>query len=83
MILTLKAWIYRAVAVLIFACLFALPNDTYAEGYEPGQVTAEAVKLRRAPDTESEILKELPRGTEVEVLAAEGGWYRVLYLDQV
>ncbi len=83
MILTLKAWIYRAVAVLIFACLFAQPNDTYAEGYETGQVTAEAVKLRRAPDTESEILKELPRGTEVEVLAAEGGWYRVLYLDQV
>lgn len=81
--MTLKTWFYRAAAALLFVCLIALPSAARAEGSETGQVTAEAVKLRQSPDTESQILAELARGTEVEVLATEGSWYRVLYLNQV
>ena len=81
--MTLKVWLYRAAAVLLFMCLATLPTNALAEGAETGQVTAEDVKLRQAPDTESQILAELARGTEVEVLATEGNWHRVLYNDQV
>lgn len=80
--MTFRVWIYRAAAALVFLCLAALPSAARAAS-ETGQVTADAVKLRQGPDTESNILVELARGTEVEVLATEGSWYRVLYGDEV
>ena len=81
--MTLKAWLYRAAAALFLLCLFSLPAPARAEESETGQVTADAVNLRQSPDTDSQILLELARGTEVEVLALEGGWYRVLASGQV
>lgn len=46
---------------------------------ETAQVTADGVNLRAAAGIDAAILAELPLNTEVEVLAEENGWYRVLY----
>lgn len=83
--MTLKVWLCRAcmALLLLLLCMHALPAAAQASGSELGQVTADAVKFRLSPDTDSQILQELARGTEVEVLASEGGWYRVLYNNQV
>ncbi len=50
---------------------------------EMGQVTADKVNLRKEPNTDCEILAEVPGGTEVEVLGKDGTWYRVLYEGSV
>lgn len=46
---------------------------------EFGQVTAEGVRMRSAPNTDSDVLAELALNTEIEVLEEQSGWYRVLY----
>ena len=82
----LKTIALRAMALLL--ALLALPGGqtaTFAETEEPemGQVTADKVNLREAPNTDSEILGEVPGGTAVEVLGKDGTWYRVLYNETV
>ena len=78
----LKTIALRAMALLL--ALLALPAGQTAafaetEEREMGQVTADKVNLREAPNTDSEILGEVPGGTTVEVLGKDGTWYRVLY----
>ena len=82
----LKTIALRAMALLL--ALLALPGGqtaTFAETEEPdmGQVTADKVNMREAPNTDSEILGEVPGGTAVEVLGKDGTWYRVLYNETV
>lgn len=71
-------------AALLLLLLFLLPsgtNKTFAEAEAPemGQVTADQVNMREQPNTDCEILAEVPGGTAVEVLGKDGSWYRVLY----
>lgn len=69
--------------VLVFCSLMG--SVSLAEDREFGQITGDAVKLREDPSTENDlnVLAEIPINTEVEVLAEENGWYRVLYGDIV
>lgn len=72
---------YRSILLLLALLLMtAMALGAGAAG-EAGnaQTTAEGVKLREKPDTESMMLYELPINTTVEVLGEESGWYRVLY----
>ncbi len=48
-----------------------------------GQITGDGVRLRESPDTESDILAELPINASVEILDESGGWYRLLYEGSV
>ncbi len=77
--MNVKRFFLRAAAVLLLISMLSIPVPAAAEENETGQVTDDAVKLREAPNTECMVLAELARGTELEVLAAEGSWYRVLY----
>ncbi len=77
-----KTIVLRA-AALLFA-LLALPAGRLAahaetEAEKMGQVIADKVNLREGPNTDSDILAEVPGGTAVEVLDQDGNWYRVLY----
>ncbi len=49
---------------------------------EAGTITAEGVKLRERADKDSNALRELSLGSEAEVLAQEGSWYRVMLADE-
>lgn len=64
---------------LLLATVLAWGAGAAGEGEGNAQTTAEGVKLREKPDTESTMLYELPINTTVEVLGEESGWYRVLY----
>lgn len=69
--------------LLVILCVGLLPGLAAASSREFGQVTAEGVRLRSQPNTDSQVLAELPLNTEVEVLDENNGWYRVLYGDVV
>ena len=60
-----------AVLLLLAVCTGALAADT-------GIITAEGVNLRESPDKESNAIGTLELGSEVEVLAVENGWYRIM-----
>ena len=49
---------------------------------ETGTITAEGVNLREQANTESNALRVLSLGSEAEVLAQEGSWYRVMLPDE-
>jgi uncharacterized protein YgiM (DUF1202 family) len=69
--------------LFIALCMGLLPGTASAGASEYGQVTAQDVRLRSAPNTDSEVLSELPQHTLVEVLDSENGWYRVMFDDMV
>lgn len=69
-------------AVLLSVLLSICPT-TMAISREFGQITASEVKLREEPDKDSKELAQLDINVEVEVLAEEDGWYRVLYGELV
>ena len=77
-------WMLRAAVVLLLASLTLISpmtqSVTYAKEGESGQITADGVKLRAEPDTDSDALAELNCGQEVEVLGEDGNWYKVMYL---
>ncbi len=70
---------------LLFAllCSLLLCTAAMAQSAQSGIVTADGVNLRMLPDTEAELIAQLPLGTELSVISNEGGWYRVLYNDEV
>ncbi|HWQ57596.1 MAG TPA: SH3 domain-containing protein [Clostridia bacterium] len=79
----LKTLVRMLLAFMLAALTFISPvaqGVTYAKEGEKGQVTADGVKLRSAPDTDSDALAELNCGQEVEVLGEDGNWYKVMYL---
>lgn len=75
--------ITKAMLALLLSFAFLLTGSSFAATEEFGQTTADGVKLRKQPDTDSEILAELPLNTEVEILSEASNWYRVLYQDMV
>lgn len=72
--------------ICVMAVLSAMPAAPSAlSEAEPqyGQIAAEDVNLREEPNTDSEILKEMPLGERVEILAQDNGWYRVISGDVI
>ncbi len=71
--------------LLLAATLFSPMGQsvTLAKQGEPGQVTADGVKLREKPDKDSGALAELNCGQEVEVLGEDGNWYKVMYQGSI
>ncbi len=65
--------------LLVLGLCFPAGTGIASSAREFGQVTAEGVRLRSEPNTDSEVLAELPLNTELEVITADSGWYRVLY----
>ncbi len=78
----LAALLLGVIACAALFCPFAA-KEAEAKDTDNGQVTADGVKLRAKPDTESDVLAELNCGQEVEVLGTDGNWYRVLYRENV
>lgn len=46
-----------------------------------GKITVDTVRVRKAPTTDSNILRNLDLGDEVEVVSKEGDWYQIKYDD--
>lgn len=74
----LRHLIFAAVLCAMTLCPFALAQDA-----QTGTVTAEGVNIRMLPDKEAQVLAQVSLGTELSVISNEGGWYRVLYNDEV
>ncbi len=74
----LKGCLLMALAVLLLACQPALARDA-----QIGVVTADGVNIRVLPDREAEVLAKAPLGMELAVVSNEGGWYRILYAQEV
>lgn len=70
--------------VLLLAVTLLLCTGTAeAKQKQFGQVTAEDVNLRQLPDTESPSIQKLTLGTEVEILAEQDEWYKVIVNNEV
>ena len=69
--------------LLVALCIGILPGTAWAGAREYGQITAQDVRLRSSPNTDSEVISQLPQHTVVEVLDDQNGWYRVLYDNMV
>lgn len=69
--------------LLMSMLLLLLPGASGAAARQFGQITGEGVRLRAEANTESDVLAELPLNAEVEILAEEENWYRVLYGELV
>ena len=65
---------------LLLAVMTLVPAAVAAA--ETATITADGVNLRQQADTESNALRTLALGSQVQVLAQEGGWYRVLLPDE-
>ncbi len=70
----------RHLATMITSiCLtFTLGVSAYAQ---TGTVTADTLNIRSSTNTSSDIIAKVPYGTEVELLASDGTWYRVQLSD--
>jgi len=44
-----------------------------------GKITVDTVRVRKSPTTDSNILRNLDLGDEVEILSEEGDWYKIKY----
>lgn len=75
----LRIMLRRAAAAALALASLLLPALALAE---TGTITAEGVKLRERADKDSNALRELSLGSEAEVLAQSGSWYRVMLPDE-
>ena len=66
----------RIIALVLMLCCVISP--AYSLAADMGIITADGVNLRESPDTGSSVLDTLSLGQEVEVLAVENGWYRIM-----
>lgn len=73
----------KIAASLMFVILFAVCPLAFAQGAETGTVTADDVNVRVLPDKDAKVLTKVSLGQELDVISNEGGWYRVLYGDEV
>lgn len=63
---------------LSLADFFDVPFVT-PEATRTGTVTASALNIRARPNTNSEVLRTVPRGTQLTIEGSDSGWYTVLY----
>ena len=61
-------------SIALLSATTLIISDSFAA---TGTVTAETVRMREKPTTQSEILINLDQGDKVEVLSKEDGWYQV------
>ena len=61
-------------SIALLSATSLIISDSFAA---TGTVTAETVRMREKPTTQSEILINLDQGDKVEVLSKEDGWYQV------
>jgi N-acetylmuramoyl-L-alanine amidase len=60
-------------------------TETETETEEPdvyGKITASKLKLRKEPNTDCEVLANIPQGTEVLIIEVLDGWYKAYYDGQ-
>lgn len=69
--------------LLMLAALTLFSQNSFAREAQTGIVTADGVNVRALPDREAEVLAKVALGTELTVISNEGGWYRILYDDDV
>lgn len=77
----MKKFVKIGIAVFLLAAIIC--GASLADDEVFGQVAADGVNMRSAPDSDSDIICELTIGEQVEVLAEDGNWYRILYNDRV
>lgn len=69
----------KGIALVLSAIFLLLSLPAYAA--DKGVITADGVNMRESPDKEAGVLFSLPLGSEVEVLAVENSWYRIMLKD--
>ena len=74
----LKIIVRTAAMCVLAATVFTSAALAASDKTEYGQVTSDDVNLRAEANTESEIIRVLPIGARLQVVAYEDGWYRVL-----
>ena len=55
-------------------------NSSPANG---GIYTTSNLRLRKGPSTTTEVIKEMPEGTRLELLERRAEWCRVKYVDRM
>lgn len=73
----------KTTALLIFIFLLTVCPLALAKDFETGIVTADDVNVRVLPDKDAQVLTKVSLGMELDVISNEGGWYRILYGDEV
>ena len=69
----------KGIALILFAVFVLAALPAYAA--DKGIITADGVNMRESPDKDAGVLFSLSLGSEVEVLAVENGWYRIMLED--
>ena len=68
-----KLTLMAVVAILVSQLLMSVSYATTAT------VITETLRLRKAPTTDSNILRNLDAGDKVEVISKEGDWYKISF----
>ena len=56
-------------ALVVIAGVFVPAAPAHAETFDKGIITGESVAFRKGADKSSDLIRRLPRGTVVEILA--------------
>ena len=66
-------------ALVVIAGVFVPAVPAHAETFDKGIITGESVAFRKGADKSSDLIRRLPRGTVVEILATNvnAEWHRV------
>ena len=74
---------FRKVTAIFIAVVIVLSMTLCTVSAEEtkryGIVTASLLNLRKAPNTNSQILAQIPNGTSVNIIKLEGNWANVNY----
>lgn len=75
--------LFKRITAIFIAAVIALPTVLCTASAEEtkryGVVTASLLNLRKAPNTSSDILAQIPNGTSVNIIRLEGNWANVTY----
>lgn len=69
--------IFVILLIILTGFLFYLVS--YAEVFKTGVVNSFNLHLREAPNTSSEVLRDMPEGAKLTVTGTSNGWYKVTY----
>jgi len=65
--------------IVILACLLSVVFPVFAEVTSvPGRVTGDRVNMRVSPSLRSEVVGQLEKGQEIEVLLTDGEWCAII-----
>lgn len=68
----------KVIIILISVLVLSIIYTTYSLAVT-GTVTTDGVRIRREPNTESEVLTLSIKDKEIEVLEQDGDWYKIVY----